>query len=109
MKTFLSEGRVLPLIAPYAVFSGQGFLVGVIFAIAMCDAAIGAAVDGKRDGEVTLPKAAGAITQGQKLYWDDAAKNVTTTAAANKLIGAATVAAGAGAATVSVILIPTAA
>ncbi len=108
MKNFVSEGTTLNLIAPYNVASGAGFLVGTIFAVAVAAALAGQPVDGRRFGEVTLPKAAGAITQGQKLYWDDAAKNVTTTAASNKLIGAATVPAANGDALVTFILMPTA-
>lgn len=108
MKNFKQPGSRLTLTAPYDVASGAGFLVGTIFAIALFAALSGAPVEGERNGVFTLPKAAGAVTQGQKLYWDDAAKVVTTTAGANKLIGAAAAAAAGGDATVDVVLIPTA-
>jgi predicted RecA/RadA family phage recombinase len=108
MRNYKSSGTRLTLTAPYDVASGAGFLVGTIFAIALFAALSGQKVEGERNGLVTLPKAAGAVTQGQKLYWDDAAKLVTTTAAGNKLIGAAAVAAANGDATVDVVLIPTA-
>jgi predicted RecA/RadA family phage recombinase len=55
-------------------------------------------------GVYELAKATGAITAGAKVYWDNSAKNVTTTASGNSLIGAATVAALSGDATVIVRL-----
>lgn len=35
------------------------------------------------EGVVTLPKATGALTQGQDVYWDPVAGNITATATAN--------------------------
>jgi predicted RecA/RadA family phage recombinase len=109
MRNYKKMGDTLTLTAPYDVASGAGFLVGAIFAVAVIAALAGQKVEGQRVGVVELPKAAGAVTQGQKLYWDDAAKLVTTTAGANKLIGAAALAAAGGDATVQVVLMPTAA
>lgn len=104
MKNFVQPGDNLDLIAPRALVSGAGFLVGAIFGVASTDAAQNAPVVGVTRGVFDLPKAAGAITQGQKLYWDNAAFNVTTTAGGNTLIGAATQAAAAGDATARVKL-----
>lgn len=109
MKNWIQPGSRLTLTAPYDVASGAGFLVGAIFAIAVSAALSGQPVEGERNGVVDLPKAAGAVTAGQKLYWDDSAKAVTTTASSNKLIGAAHLAAASGDAAVRVVLIPTAA
>ena len=96
MKNFVQPGDNLDLIAPRALSSGAGFLVGAIFAIASMDAAQGTVVASVTRGVFDLPKAAGAVTQGQKIYWDDAARNVTTTANGNTIIGVATQAAAAG-------------
>lgn len=97
MKNSIQPGDTLTLTAPYAVAAGAGFLVGSIFAIANTTAAINTTVEGETVGVFELAKATGgAWTVGQRLYWDDTAKNVTGTAASNKLIGVATEAAGSG-------------
>lgn len=98
MKNFVQAGDVLDLTAPYQVTSGAGFLVGSIFAVANGDAANGAAVRGTVAGVFDLIKTGTqAWTVGARIYWDDTAKNCTTTASTNKLIGVAVVAVGAGA------------
>jgi predicted RecA/RadA family phage recombinase len=92
MKNFRHKGDTCTFSAPYAVASGGGFLVGAIFAIANFDAAQGAPVEGDCVGVFTLPKSTAAGTDfaaGTKLYWDNAAKVVTKTAAGNTLIGVA--------------------
>jgi len=90
MKNYVQNGEVLSLLAPYAVASGAGFLVGSIFAVATSAADNGAAVEGITTGVVDLAKvSAQAWTVGAKVYWDDTAKNVTTTASGNTLIGVA--------------------
>ena len=91
MKNFLMEANTITLVAPYNVTSGQGLLVGSIFGVAAFDALSGASVETLLVGACTLAKATGAAwTQGALIYWDNAAKNCTTTAASNKLIGVAT-------------------
>lgn len=56
----------------------------------MGDAASGADVVLERRGVFKLTKAtAQAWTMGQLLYWDNAARNVTSTVGSNKMIGAA--------------------
>lgn len=104
MRNFVQTGDVLSLTAPAALASGDGFLVGAIFAVACGAAASGALVEGRVSGVFELPKAAGAITQGANVYWDNTAKNVTTTATDNTLIGKATEAAAIGATTARVRL-----
>lgn len=99
MKNYVQRGDVIPLVAPYAVASGAGLLVGSIFGVAETTAAISATVEAALTGVFDLAKATGtAWTQGVRIYWDDAAKNCTTNAAAgaNKLIGVATLAAASG-------------
>jgi predicted RecA/RadA family phage recombinase len=90
MKNFIQRGDKLTLIAPYAVASGTGFLVGSIFAIAAYDAAIGQEVEGVREGVFSLPKvSAQAWVQGQRIYWDDTNKRVDSTPTVGIHIGSA--------------------
>jgi len=94
MKNAVQSGNVLSLIAPYAVASGNAFKVGAIVAVAQADAASGAPVEGVLPGVFDLPKAtAQAWAVGDKVYWDDTAKVMTTTATDNTLVGVATAAA----------------
>ena len=104
MKNFVQEGGTITLTAPYAVASGAGLLVGTIFGVAKSAAANAAPVEASIRGVFDLAKAAGALTQGAKVYWDNAAKNVTATSAGNTLIGAVTQAAAGGDATARVLL-----
>ena len=104
MKNKIQPGNVLTLIAPRVLASGAGFLVGSIFAVATTNATTGTPVEGDTVGVFDFPKAAGAVTQGAKLYWDNTNFVVTTTAGSNTLIGAATQAAASGDATARVKL-----
>lgn len=97
-RNFVQPGETLTLVAPRALVSGDGFMVGGIFAVALAAAASGAPVEARRVGVWDLKKAAGAAwIPGQKLYWDNTAFNVTTTVGSNALIGAATQAAASAA------------
>lgn len=97
MKNFLQPGDEITLTAPYAVTSGQGVLVGSAFGVASNDAAISTEVEARIRGVFALTKATGAAwTQGALIYWDNTARNCTTTVATNKLIGVATAAAASG-------------
>lgn len=94
MKNFVQCGDALDLVAPYAVSSGGGFKVGSIVAIAAADAENGADVVGLTEGVYTVAKvSAQAWTVGALIYWDNSAKNFTTTSASNTLAGVATEAA----------------
>lgn len=98
------NGSPLTLTAPRALASGDGFLVGAIFAVAASAAANGTPVEGEVHGVFTLPKATGAITAGARVFWDNTNFVVTTTATSNFHIGCATAAAASGDATVNVNL-----
>jgi predicted RecA/RadA family phage recombinase len=90
MRNYIQPGNTLSLTAPYAVSSGDGFLVGNIFAVAACDADNGAPVEGTTVGVFDLDKvSAQAWTAGAAIYWDNTAKLCTTTVSTNTLIGAA--------------------
>lgn len=88
-RNYVQPGETLTLIAPRNVTSGQGMLVGGIFAVALANAAAGAPVEARRVGVFDMAKATGSWTQGQKLYWDNTAFNLTTNASGTTLVGAA--------------------
>lgn len=104
MRNFVQTGEVLDLTAPYDVAAGAGMLIGSLFSVAVAAALSGAAVRGRPGGVFDLTKATGAITAGAKVYWDNTAKNVTTTSSSNTLIGVATQAASSGDATARIKL-----
>ena len=90
MRNSLFSGNNVTLPAPYALTSGQVAQVGSIIGVAQAAAAISADVVLVRMGVFSLTKtAAQAWTLGQTLYWDNAARNVTTVLTGNKIIGAA--------------------
>ncbi len=94
MKSFVQHGNVLALVAPYAVASGTPFKVGAIIAVAVNAADSGADVEGMLKGVFTLPKtSAQAWAVGDKIYWNDTNKVMTTAASGNTLVGFATEAA----------------
>ena len=98
MKTFIQPGHALTLIAPHAVASGDGVLVGSLFGIAIHDAADGTEVETQLTGVVDMAKAPSqAWSQGDKVYWDNTNKRATTVATDNTLIGVAVLATGSGA------------
>ncbi len=107
-KNLVQDGNILTFVAPSGgVVSGTGYLIGATFVVANATVAEGGLFAGSLTGVWSLPKAA-TITPapGALLYWDNTAKNVTTTASGNTLIGrhAASAAAGASDATIAVRL-----
>ncbi|MEG0082225.1 MAG: DUF2190 family protein [Massilia sp.] len=89
MKNFIQSGCTLTVIAPANVLSGQALLAGAIFGVACSDAVQGAQVEINRFGVYALAAVTadtGAI--GVKIYWDNTAKRLTTTATSNTLVGA---------------------
>jgi len=93
-KNFKQDGDVLTLTAPYARNSGQGALIGALFAVALVDVANGAQASFATEGVWELNKtSAQAWTEGAKIYWDNTAKECTTTVGSNTLIGCAVAAA----------------
>lgn len=98
MKNYVQPGHTLDLTAPAGgVVSGTGYLIGALFAVASVTAAAGATFAARLEGVFTLTKATGAAwTEGAALYWDNTAKNVTTTSASNTKIGVAAAAAASG-------------
>jgi predicted RecA/RadA family phage recombinase len=95
-QTFKQEGRVLTLAAPYNRNSGEGAKVGAIFGVAVKDVDISDDGQFMTEGVHSLVKATGAVTQGDRLYWDDSAKKLTTDSTAGMLVGVATASALSG-------------
>lgn len=94
MKNYVQKGDTVTVIAPTDVASGDGVLVGSLFGIATSSALAGAEVEIQTVGVNTMAKVpAQAWAQGAPVYWDNAAKNVTTTAGSNTKIGVAILAA----------------
>jgi predicted RecA/RadA family phage recombinase len=91
MKTFESSGDVLEYTAPTGgVESGKAYLIGSLLVIAEAAVAQTLPFEGKPVGVFDLPKAPDdAFTEGLKLYWDNSAKTLTTTAGSNTLVGVA--------------------
>ncbi|MBL8560895.1 MAG: DUF2190 family protein [Gemmobacter sp.] len=98
MKNYVQDGVRLTLPAPYDVASGAGLLVGTIFGVAVHAALSGADVEVQTEGVVDITKVGSqAWTVGAAIYWDNAAKNCTTTVGSNTLVGRCVRAVGAGA------------
>lgn len=93
MKNFLGHSSDQMLTAPVAVASGAGALIGAIFGVAKTAIAAGVRGPFCLTGKFELPKDANAIGEGVRVYWDNANKVVTATAAGNTLIGVCTLAA----------------
>ncbi len=97
-----------------AVASGKGYLIGGMFGVVVALTRNGLTVFSNQasaqgdvavvalEGVYTLPKATGAITLGAKVYWDNTAKNITTTSSSNTFCGYAWTAQASGDTTVQV-------
>lgn len=98
MKNYVQPGNTITLTAPYAVAAGDGLLVGSIFGVAAGTAALGEAVEAALNGVYDLKKVASqAWAAGDKVYWDNTAKEATKTTTSNTVIGVAVVAVAGGA------------
>lgn len=120
MKNYVQPGDVIS----YTLGSGEttlasgkavkiGLLVGVIASLARNGQTVffdkasaeNDVAQVQLEGVFTLPKTTGeAWTQGAKVYWDNTAKSVTTTAAGNTAMGYAWAAYSSGAASGDVLL-----
>jgi predicted RecA/RadA family phage recombinase len=105
MKNKVQSGKVMPVTAPYAVTGGQGMQVGALFGVASGDAANGAEVQIDREGVFDITAVtADTGAQGAKVYWDNAARKITTTATNNTLVGVLAAAKSNGDTTARVLL-----
>ena len=107
MKNFVQDGDVVDLTLTSDVASGEGRITGVIFGVAQKAGKTGDKVPFKTNGVFNLPYGVNAaVSEGDKIYWAAATKNVTKTDAGNTAIGYATVAAAANAEALAVKLVP---
>lgn len=82
------EGDTLTVVAPYALTSGDGCLVGSLFGVANTTVASGANVEITLEGVFPITAlSTDTATVGAKAYWDNTAKKITTTLTANSLVG----------------------
>ena len=90
MKSEYQSGKVIDMAAPYAVASGAPAKSGFLFGVAQYTLALSEVGPFQTEGCFTLAKAsADVVAVGAKLYWDDAAKNLTTTVASNLYVAVA--------------------
>lgn len=103
---FIQDGDVIPVLsAPYALTPGDGCLVGNLFGVALGAALISTPVEMATEGVWDIAKTAGqTFAVGALVYWDDAAKSVTSVSTGNRRIGSATAVAAGGDATARVRL-----
>lgn len=106
MKNYIQDGDQLVVTAPYALTSGQGCKVGSLFGVAN-NAYGNGATDAviSTEGVFDIAKDASVFAQGAVVYWDDAAKVVTSTVGSNLKAGIATQAALTGDTTARVKLV----
>jgi predicted RecA/RadA family phage recombinase len=106
MKNYIQPGQILSLTAPAGgVSSDDGVQLGQIFGVAVKDAAAGEPMELAVEGVFELPcKTTDDVSVGDLLYWDDSESELTTTATANLLVGAAVDASGTSDSDVKVVL-----
>jgi predicted RecA/RadA family phage recombinase len=99
-KNTIQPGDVLDLTAPSGgVTAGICYKIGTLIVLAVTTAAVGEKFAAQTVGVISYAKAASqAWTEGAAVYWDDTAKNFTTTVGSNTKAGVAVevVAGGAG-------------
>lgn len=97
MKNYVQEGDVLEVAAPYALSSGDGCLVGLIFGVSVADYLINARAQIKTKGVFDLPKNTGTGSGwavGVRVWWNPGDKKITDTSDTDTVsIGVATEAA----------------
>lgn len=89
MNNSIQTGKVITLTAPAGgVVSGVPVQIGQLLVVPVATVAQGLPFEGDTMGVFTLLKdTAQALTEGQLVYWDDTASEISTTAAGNLLAG----------------------
>lgn len=107
MKNKVQNGKVLDFTngTGAKILGGSLVIFGALIGVAVADIEIGATGAVDLHGVFEFPKATGAIGQGDKVYWDATAGNVTKTATSNTVFGAAAEAAVSADLTVKVLLV----
>lgn len=106
MKNYVCSGERIDVTVPAGgLTSGQVYLLGTKVVVMVTGGVEGDVCEAATEGVFTIPKATGAVSKGQALYWDDTAKNLTTTVGSNTYAGYAFAAALSADATVQVVLV----
>ena len=105
-KKQVQEGKFLDLTAPGGgVVSGNGYLIDSIFAVAQTTEDAGDKFSGAVEGVHELPKESTAdFSEGEKVFWDDTAKEFDVSASGRYEVGVAAEAAASSTTTVKVRL-----
>lgn len=98
-KTFKQPGLSITMVAPTGgVVSGRGVLIGQLFGVSLDTVAQTLPFEMAIQGVFNLKKEGTlAVAVGDALYWDDTLKEVDKTSTAQKEVGYAVSATGAGA------------
>lgn len=104
MKNAIKSGATLQYLAPYDRLSGEAALLGSIFGVAMNTVLSGVLGVFELEGCFKLAKATGALAVGDKAFWDDTNKRLTTDATLGPLVAVCVTAALSGDAKVEVKL-----
>ena len=106
MKNFVQEGEILlyPNASGSTILGGSVVVAGDLAGVAIANILDGDAGSVMLEGVFALPKVAGAVTLGAKVYLIVADGTVTTTSTSNTLIGRCFKAALSADATVDVVL-----
>jgi predicted RecA/RadA family phage recombinase len=106
MKNFVQPGPTITVVSPAGgLISGQGFIIGALFGISSYDVPAGSLAEIEAVGVFDLPKAGTiALTQGQPVFWDATAGDVTSVSLAHFPIGVAVLPAAASATAATVRL-----
>lgn len=104
MKNYVQDGKILTVIAPYAVTSGAGVQIGAaLFGVACFAAAQDEELEISTERVYGIKKkTTDVMTAGAKLYWDNTNKELTVTVGTNLYAGLCVKDAGNGATTVNI-------
>lgn len=105
MARFVQKGEAIDHTPTSALAAGAVVVLGTV-GVGVAQTAIAANTLGSLivDGVIEHAKASGAVTLGQKVYWDATNSVLTTTAGSNVLVGYAVKAQASGDATATVKL-----
>jgi predicted RecA/RadA family phage recombinase len=106
-KNMIQSGDIVDMVALAPVVSGQVVMKGQMIAIALASVAAGEIFAAALCGAYEVPKAsADTFTQGDVVYWDDTAKEMTSVPTDNKKAGYAWADAAGGETEMQVCLVP---
>ena len=105
---YKQDDCTLPYTPGSAVTGGDVVVQNGLVGVALRDIASGVLGAVQIEGVFNFPKATGALSAGQKVYWDSANSNVSRLSSVGPLVGSVVTAVVSGATTVDVLLMPNA-